>query len=123
MSTITVVLRKPLSTVRTTDFTQDKFQAISTAMADFMPPKNPERPTACIPPVSDHFSKEKFDATTTFDSAYKSWPVQPYELPVWALKAQYKQPEGGMLKNSLYRVRKWSRTGIILYNVYLCQVQ
>ena len=89
------------------DFQQERFHAISTAMADFVAPANPSRPSPCIPPVSDHFSKEKFNATTTFDRAYKEWPVKPFEIPVWAMKPKYRRPEGGMLKNSLYKVGVW----------------
>lgn len=105
-SSTPVVQRKPLSMVRPIQFNEDPFKPLSTAMADFTAPENPERPKACIPPVSDHFSKDKFNATTTFEEAYQTWPVNPYKAPIWALKPVYKRPEGGMHKNSLYMVSK-----------------
>ncbi|KAH3789512.1 uncharacterized protein LOC127841248 [Dreissena polymorpha] len=84
---------------------EPKFDAISTAMADFITPKNVERPRACYPPVSGHFVPQepaKFDGETTSSAAYKQWPVQRYELPIWAQKPRYKRPEGGILVTSLY---------------------
>ncbi|KAL4231385.1 hypothetical protein ACF0H5_008964 [Mactra antiquata] len=79
-----------------------QFDAISTAMADFTKPTGFERPKPCPPQESNHFIPAKFDATTTFNTAYKPWPVKKYELPIWAQKPKYKRPTGGMIVNSLY---------------------
>ncbi|WAR21879.1 hypothetical protein MAR_015853, partial [Mya arenaria] len=81
-----------------------KFNDISTVQADYTSPKGFERPKACYPPQSDHFSETtaKFDGATTFSSAYKKWPVNPYQLPIWAKKPTYKKPDGTMINKSLY---------------------
>jgi len=81
-----------------------KFNAITTAMSDFKAPSHPERPKPYRPPASDQFSEGRFEGDTTFSTAYKQWPVQPYELPVWAKKHVYRKPTGGMITSSLYRV-------------------
>ncbi|XP_060582240.1 uncharacterized protein LOC132738679 isoform X3 [Ruditapes philippinarum] len=78
------------------------FDAVSTVMADFTKPEGFERPVSYKPPVQSRYSTEKFDDETISSMAYKPFPVKPYELPIWAKKPKYKQPEGGMCMNTLY---------------------
>ena len=85
-------------------------------MADFSKPEGFERPMPCPPPVHNHFSTAKFDDTTTFGIAYKPFPVQPYELPIWARKPKYKRPEGGMVVNTLYMVCNTSYIFTVFFN-------
>jgi hypothetical protein len=80
------------------------FDAVSTVMADFTKPEGFERPVSYKPPVQSRYSTEKFDDETISSMAYKPFPVKPYELPIWAKKPKYKQPEGGMCMNTLYMV-------------------
>ena len=82
-----------------------KFNAISTAMADFVDPIGAKRRKPYYPDPSEHFvTGEHFDDRTTFRMTYKAWSPKPQEVPKWARKPVYKRPTEGMALITRYRV-------------------
>ena len=82
-----------------------KFDAITTAMADYTAPSGIQRRKPYFEPKSEHFVMgEPFEDKTTFRTTYIEWPVTRSELPKWAKQPVYKRPVGGMLLVSSYMV-------------------
>ena len=81
-----------------------KFEAITTAMADFTPPSIPLQQKPKIPADNIQRDIAPFNDETTSKMTYKEWPVMPPKHPIWAKKPVYKRRTGGFVTKSIYAV-------------------
>ena len=81
-----------------------KFGAISTAMADFVAPKNPQRRNPKIPVDNMEHIVAAFEGETTFKDSYKEWPILPHEQHAREKGPAYELRTGGFATESVYGV-------------------